>query len=60
MAANVISGSELDAYLMEPDCPQCGSDNVVCTESYEDGMGNRISVWYCRKCGHTWTEKTRL
>ena len=55
--AEEISGEALDAYLAQPDCPQCGSDDVVCTKEMPDGMGGTLRVWYCRKCGHTWTER---
>ena len=48
MADNTLSGNALDNWLLEPDCPQCGS---------EDGFGGTITVWYCNKCGHTWVEK---
>ena len=51
-----ISDAELDAYLSMPDCPQCGSDDVVCTDSYPDGFGNIVKVYYCNKCGHSWAE----
>lgn len=54
--SEVISGSELDEYLLSPDCPQCGSDDVICTDSYSDGIGKTVCVWYCKKCGHVWTE----
>ena len=40
-----------------PWCPECGSDDVVCTKEMPDGMGGTLRVWYCRKCGHTWTER---
>jgi transposase-like protein len=56
MAITEISDAELDAYLSMPDCPQCGSDDVVCTDSYPDGFGNIVKVYYCNKCGHSWAE----
>ncbi|MDI9590569.1 MAG: hypothetical protein QM302_06010 [Acidobacteriota bacterium] len=56
MAVTEISDAELDAYLSMPDCPQCGSDDVECTDSYSDGLGGIVRVYYCSKCGHTWTE----
>jgi transposase-like protein len=55
--AEEISGDALDEYLAQPDCPQCGSDDVVCTDRMPDGMGGVVTVWYCKKCGHTWTER---
>ncbi|MDO4536727.1 MAG: hypothetical protein Q4B54_01080 [Coriobacteriales bacterium] len=58
MANDIISNDGLDAWLMEPDCPQCGSEDVTCTDSYTDGLGRTVKVWYCNKCGHTWTEVT--
>lgn len=57
MATNTISGSALDDWLMEPDCPQCGSEDVKLIEEKPDGFGGTIKVWYCNKCGHTWVEK---
>jgi transposase-like protein len=56
MADNTLSGNALDNWLLEPDCPQCGSEDVVCTDSYPDGFGGIVKVYYCNKCGHTWTE----
>ena len=56
MATTVISDDELDAYLSMPDCPQCGSEDVVLTDSYPDGFGGTVKVYYCKKCGHTWAE----
>ena len=56
MAVTEINDAELDAYLSMPDCPQCGSDDVECTDSYSDGLGGIVRVYYCSKCGHTWTE----
>ena len=53
--ADVISGSALDDYLNAPDCPQCGSDDVECIDSYPDGLGGTTKVWKCLKCGHVWT-----
>lgn len=55
--ANVISGSDLDDYLNTPDCPQCGSDDVVCIDSSPDGLGGMLKVWKCNKCGHVWTTR---
>ncbi|MGI6229731.1 MAG: hypothetical protein ACOYJL_02325 [Tractidigestivibacter sp.] len=26
----IVDESSLDAYLLTPDCPQCGSEDVVC------------------------------
>jgi transposase-like protein len=57
MPVTAISDEDLDAYLNMPDCPQCGSEDVVCTDSYPDGFGGTIKVYYCNKCGHTWTER---
>ena len=57
MADNTLAGSALDSWLMEPDCPQCGSEDVRLLETCSDGMGGTIKVWYCNKCGHTWVEK---
>ena len=56
MAIKEVSGDELDAYLMAPDFPQCGSDDVTMTDSYPDGLGNIVRVYLCHKCGHVWTE----
>lgn len=56
MAIKEVSGDELDAYLMSPDCPQCGSDDVSMTDSYPDGLGNIVRVYLCHKCGHVWAE----
>lgn len=58
MANDVMDGTSLDEWLAEPDCPQCGSEDVTCTQSYQDGLGRTVKVWYCNKCGHTWTEVT--
>ena len=58
MANNVVSDTNLEEWLLEPDCPQCGSEDVVCTDSYPDGFGGIVKVYYCNKCGHTWTEVT--
>ena len=58
MSANVMNGTNLEEWLAEPDCPQCGSEDVVCTDSYRDNLGRIVKVWYCNKCGHTWTEVT--
>ena len=55
MAAVEIT--DLDDYLMTPDCPQCGSEDVVCTDTRPDGQGGLIKVWFCKKCGHTWAEQ---
>lgn len=55
MAASELTGSALDDYLNTPDCPQCSSDEVVCTDSYPDGMGGAMKVWRCERCGHVWT-----
>ncbi|MBQ6521306.1 MAG: transposase [Atopobiaceae bacterium] len=52
MATEDLSDDALDAWLLEPDCPQCGSEDVTCLETRADGM----KVWYCNKCGHTWAE----
>ena len=57
MTDNTISDNALDAWLLEPDCPQCGSDDVVLREEKPDGFGGTIKVWYCNKCGHIWVEK---
>jgi len=59
MATHELSGDELDEYLMQPDCPQCGSDNVVCTSSYDDGLGHTVRQYLCRVCGHVWTETSQ-
>ena len=56
--SDVIGGNDLNAWLMEPDCPQCGSEDVTLKESYKDMLGRTVNVWYCNKCGHTWTEIT--
>ena len=58
MADNTLSGNALDKWLLEPDCPQCGSEDVVLVESKPDGFGGTIKVWYCNKCGHVWVEKS--
>ena len=52
MATEDLSDDALDAWLLETDCPQCGSEDVTCLETRADGM----KVWYCNKCGHTWAE----
>ena len=52
MANDELSGSAFDEWLLEPDCPQCGSEDVVCLEARAGGT----KVWYCNKCGHTWVE----
>ena len=57
MAVTELTGNDLDAYLATPDCPQCGSDDVVCIDSYPDGFGGLLKVYRCKKCGHTWTER---
>ena len=57
MAISNLSGSALDDWLLEPDCPQCGSEDVVCIDTMPDGKGGILKVWYCNKCGHTWTEQ---
>ena len=56
MAITEVSGSDLDDYLDMPDCPQCGSDDVVCTQSYPNGLGGTVKVYLCNRCGHIWTE----
>ena len=53
-----MSGSDLDDWLNIPDCPQCGSEDVDCTDTYTDGLGRTVKVYLCHKCGHTWTEIT--
>ena len=45
MGFEEISGDDLDAYLSCPDCPVCGSDDVTCTQSYPDGLGNIVHVY---------------
>ena len=55
--AGELSGAALDDWLLEPDCPQCGSEDVVCIDTMPSGDGGILKVWYCNKCGHTWTEK---
>ena len=57
MGISDLSGSALDDWLLEPDCPQCGSEDVVCVDTMPDGKGGILKVWYCNKCGHTWTEQ---
>lgn len=52
MVTEVISESALDDWLLEPDCPQCGSEDVRCLETHPDGT----KLWYCNTCGHTWVE----
>lgn len=52
-----VEVTDLDDYLLAPDCPQCGSEDVVCTDTRPDGMGGIIKVWLCKKCGHTWAEQ---
>ena len=52
MANDELSGTAFDKWLLEPDCPQCGSEDVACLETRLDGA----KVWYCNKCGHTWVE----
>ena len=54
--SEVMTGASLDEWMMEPDCPQCGSEDVVLKQTTTDGLGRTIKVWYCNKCGHTWTE----
>ena len=39
MADNTLAGSALDSWLMEPDCPRCGSEDVRLLETRSDGMG---------------------
>lgn len=56
VAVTEISDDDLDAYLNMPDCPQCGSDDVECTDTHPDGFGNIVKVYYCKKCGHIWTQ----
>ncbi len=56
--AERISDTDLNAYLMEPDCPQCGSEDVTLVETKSDGRGGTIKVWYCNKCGHRWVEES--
>ena len=58
MADGIIADTGLDAWLMEPDCPQCGSEDVECIETHKDNLGRTVKVWHCIKCGHTWTEVT--
>ena len=52
--AHELSGAALDDYLNMPDCPQCGSEDVVLKEVRSDGFGGTIKIYYCEKCGHTW------
>lgn len=56
MAVSEISDEELDAYLASPDCPQCGSEDVVCTDTSPDGLGGTIRSYRCNTCGYTWAE----
>ncbi len=58
MAISYVDSSELDEYLMMPDCPECGSEDVVCMETYQDGE-RVIKQYLCNKCGHVWTERTK-
>lgn len=58
MASHGLTGSALDDYLGTPDCPQCGSEDVVCIDSHPDGLGTGVKVWRCNKCGHVWTTGT--
>ncbi|WP_058270281.1 hypothetical protein [Olsenella massiliensis] len=56
MATDEISGDALDAYLLQPDCPQCGSDDVELLSTMSDGGGGTICQYVCRRCGHVWAE----
>lgn len=60
MPITEVSDDDLDAYLGMPDCPQCGSDDVVLQDSYPDGAGSVVKVYRCQKCGHVWTETVPL
>lgn len=53
-----VTETNLDDYLSTPDCPQCGSEDVICTETRSNGHGGYIKVWYCEKCGHTWATES--
>lgn len=55
MATQYVSESELDAYLMAPDCEQCASEDVECIETRTDSLGGTFRTWYCLACGHIWT-----
>ena len=57
MAADgTLSDEAIDAYLAEPDCPQCGSEDVVCTGARPDGTGGVWRTWACNRCGYVWTD----
>lgn len=56
--ADIISDSDLDDWLSQPDCPQCGSEDVTCIESRPDGFGGTTKVWRCDACGYTWAERS--
>ena len=55
--ADTMSGAALDQWLLEPDCPQCGSDDVVLVEEKPDGFGGTVKVCRFNKCGHMLVEK---
>lgn len=51
----IVDESSLDAYLLTPDCPQCGSEDVVCIDSQPDGFGGAMRTYRCERCGYVWT-----
>ena len=58
MAVQYVNYTELDDYLMSPDCPDCGSEDVDLIATVQDGA-YVIKQYRCNVCGHVWTERTR-
>lgn len=59
MGFGYVSESELDDYLMSPDCPDCGSEDVDLIDTLRDGDWE-IRQYRCNKCGHVWTERVHV
>lgn len=57
MAVTHVSEADLDDYLLTPDCPDCGSEDVDLIATLRDG-GYVIRQYRCNTCGHVWTERT--
>ncbi len=59
MAVDYVSEEDLESYLLLPDCPECGSEDVVCTATVRDG-DYIVKQYFCNKCGHVWAEREHV